>query len=245
MFQNEMLQSTENITRNLEQVRGRVAQAARRAGRDPGEVSLVVVTKTHPIPVIESLLEAGIRSIGESYVDEALPKIAALSGRPGLEWHMVGHVQSRKARAVCEHFNYLHSLDSLKLATHLDRFAGELGRRLPALLECNVSGEESKFGWPAWDENRWQELLPRVDQVLSLPNLDVRGLMTIAPYSDDPEQARPFFRKLRRLGDFFSAHFPQSAWQELSMGMSGDYEVAILEGATVVRIGQAILGPRQ
>ncbi len=244
MLQQEMVNSTESILQNLEQVRSRIAHSARQAGREPQEVRLVVVTKTHPVHVIETLLAAGIRCIGESYIEEAVPKMVALAGRSDVEWHMVGHVQSRKARPVCENFQFLHSLDSLKLASHLNRFASELGKSLPVLLECNVSAEESKFGWPAWDEASWPELLSPFDQILALPNLEVRGLMTIAPLGVHPEGARPYFSRLRKLRSFLESKFQQAQWEELSMGMSADFEVAVEEGATMVRIGQAILGPR-
>jgi pyridoxal phosphate enzyme (YggS family) len=244
MLQNKMVNSTENILRNLEQVRSRIVQSARRAGRDPQEVRLVVVTKTHPVQDIETLLEAGVDCIGESYVEEALLKIADLAGRSGVEWHMIGHVQSRKAQQVCENFQFLHSLDSLKLANHLNRFAREHDKILPVLLECNVSAEESKFGWPAWDEDRWPELLSPIAQILALSNLDVRGVMTIAPFDEDPSQSRPYFSRLRKLKAFLSSKFQSAKWEELSMGMSADFEVAIEEGATMVRIGEAILGPR-
>ena len=244
MVENKPVYSVENIARNLEQVYARIDLSAGQAGRNPQDVRLVVVTKTHPVEVIQALLAAGVNSIGESYIEEALPKITALAERSGVEWHMIGHVQSRKARQVCENFQFLHSLDSLKLAHHLNKFAGESGKTLPVLLECNVSAEQSKFGWPAWDEAQWTELLSPIQQVLNLPDLDVRGLMTIAPWVDDPDQARPFFQRLRKLQSFLSHNFPQANWQELSMGMSADFEVAIQEGATIVRVGQAILGPR-
>ncbi len=244
MMQNEMSQLVNTIQVNLEQVRSRIEHAAKLAGRASQEVHLVVVTKTHPVQVIEALVEAGVHSFGESYVEEGIPKIAALAGRSSIEWHMIGHVQSRKARQVCENYQILHSLDSLKLANHLDRFAGEFGVTLPVLLECNVSGEESKFGWAAWDEARWPDLLPPITQVLALPNLEVRGLMTIAPFSNDPEQARPYFSRLRKMKNFLSSELTKSRLAELSMGMSADFETAIEEGATIVRIGQAILGPR-
>jgi PLP dependent protein len=244
MVENRQVYSSENIARNLEQVLARIALSAVQAGRNPQDVRLVVVTKTHPVEVIETLLTAGINCIGESYIDEALPKITALAGRSGVEWHMIGHVQSRKARQVCENFQYLHSLDSLKLANHLNKFAGESGRCLPVLLECNVSAEQSKFGWPAWDEALWPKLLSPIQQVLTLPGLEVRGLMTIAPMLDDPDLSRPFFQRLRKLQSYLSYNFPQANWEQLSMGMSADFEVAIQEGATLVRIGQAILGPR-
>jgi pyridoxal phosphate enzyme (YggS family) len=157
---------------------------------------------------------------------------------------MIGHVQSRKARLVAEHFDWLHSLDSVKLAGRLDRVCVELDRRLPVLLECNVSGEESKFGWPAWDENNWPELLEPVSAILAMPGLDVRGLMTMAPFLDEAEQARPFFRRLRLLLEYFTGQFPQARWEELSMGMSADFPVAVQEGATLVRVGTAIMGER-
>ncbi len=157
---------------------------------------------------------------------------------------MIGHVQSRKARPVAELFDYLHSLDSLKLARRLDASCGEFGRRLPVLLECNVSGEETKFGYPAWQEDRWDALLPEINEIASLPNLELRGLMTMAPYLDNPEQARPYFSRLRRLRDFLQSRVAGASLSELSMGMSADYQVAIEEGATWVRIGTAIFGPR-
>jgi pyridoxal phosphate enzyme (YggS family) len=243
MLQNNRIQAGD-ILHNLRAVQDRIAQAAEQAGRNYLDIRLVVVTKTHPVQIIETLLEAGVQCIGESYIEEAIPKMHALAGRSDFEWHMIGHVQSRKARQVCDHFQYLHSLDSLKLASHLSRFTVESSMVLPVLLECNVSAEQSKFGWPAWDEARWSELISPFAQVLALPGLEVRGLMTIAPLGDDPDQARPYFRRLRRLRTFLSSELPQVVWRELSMGMSADYEVAIQEGATMVRIGQAILGPR-
>jgi pyridoxal phosphate enzyme (YggS family) len=243
VLQNNRIQASD-ILLNLRAVQDKIAQAAKQAGRNYLDIHLVVVTKTHPVQIIETLLEAGVQRIGESYVEEAIPKMHALAGRTGFEWHMIGHVQSRKARQVCDHFHFLHSLDSLKLASHLSKFAVESSMVMPVLLECNVSAEQSKFGWPAWDEARWPELTSSFAQVLALPGLEVRGLMTIAPLSDDPDQARPYFHRLQRLQNFLSTEFPQVGWRELSMGMSADYEVAIQEGATMVRIGQAILGPR-
>jgi pyridoxal phosphate enzyme (YggS family) len=168
--------------------------------------------------------------------------MAAVATR--VEWHMIGHVQSRKAQMVAENFAWVHSLDSLKLARRLDRFAAEAGRRLPVLLECNVSGEATKFGWPAWDENRWPELLPALGEVAELPNLELRGLMTMAPFFDQPEAARPYFQRLKRLQGFLAEALPRVQLTELSMGMSGDFIAAIQEGATLVRVGTAILGSR-
>jgi hypothetical protein len=154
---------------------------------------------------------------------------------------MIGHVQSRKARQVCEHFNLIHSLDRIKLANKLDRFAKEFQRVLPVLLQFNVSGEETKSGWAAYNEAGWSELLPEMENIIQMKNLEVRGLMTMAPFSQNPEEARPFFVKLRKLRDFLAKKFPETSWDELSMGMSGDYEVGVQEGATIVRIGTAIV----
>ena len=157
---------------------------------------------------------------------------------------MIGHVQSRKADLIAEHYHWVHSLDSLKLAQRLDRCAAELGRTIPVLLECNTSGEQSKFGWPAWQEQRWPDLLPEVSQIVALPNLQVRGLMTMAPFLPEMEEARPYFRRLCQLQAFLASQLPQVAWDELSMGMSADFMVAIQEGATIVRVGTAIMGSR-
>jgi hypothetical protein len=238
----------ENVGQNLirasyQRVMEQLDRAARSAGRDPAAVKLVVVTKGHPFEVVQQALAAGLRVFGENYAEEGVAKKLACS-TAGVEWHMIGHVQSRKARPVVEHFDWLHSLDRLKLAARLDQFASEIGRKLPVLLECNVSGEQTKFGWPAWEEDSWEALAEEIDLLLALPNLDVRGLMTMAPFLPDPQQARPFFVRLRRLQKFLSGRFPAVDWRELSMGMSADFEVAVQEGATIVRIGTAILGPR-
>jgi pyridoxal phosphate enzyme (YggS family) len=222
----------------------RIEKARQAAGREAGCVKLIVVTKGQPLHAIQAVLEAGAGRLGENYVEEAIGKIQTLSGQFKVEWHMIGHVQSRKARPVCQHFAWLHSLDSLKIAQRLDRFARELQVRLPTLLECNVSGEASKYGWPAWDESSWMALAEGIAPVFDLEGLCVYGLMTMAPFLDDPEEARPFFERLRKLQSFFARQFPSVNWQELSMGMSADFEAAIKEGATMVRIGTAIMGPR-
>jgi len=162
-----------------------------------------------------------------------------------VEWHMIGHVQSRKAQLVPGNFNLLHSLDSLKLANRLDRFCGEVGRKLPVLLEFNVGGEDSKSGWLAGDESQWPSLLSELAAVIALQHLQVRGLMTMPPLGGTAEFSRPFFQKLRGLQEYLASQFPQVDFSELSMGTSGDYEVAVQEGATIVRIGTAIVGARQ
>ena len=229
---------------NLEAVKARISVSAQKTGRDQAGIRLVVVTKGHPAQTIQTLYELGEREIGESYVEEGLEKQTKLASFANLAWHMIGHVQSRKADAAAKQFDLIHSVDSLKLARKLDRSAAEKGKLLPILLECNVSGESTKFGWPAWDQVRWSSLLPEIAELLKLPNVQVNGLMCIAPYFEDGEKARPYFLRIRELRDFLAQNFPRADWSQLSMGMSGDFEAAILEGATILRIGTAILGPR-
>ncbi len=239
------------IRERYDQILERIGEAARSAGRNPQDVRLVVVTKGHPVETVRAAIQAGASCLGENYAEEAIPKIEAISGHPEVEWHMIGHIQSRKARQVCAHFHRVHSLDSLKLSLRLNQGMQELqadpkhlGKRLPVMLECNVSGEESKFGFPAWQEETWPRLLEEIGEISRLPNLLVRGLMTMAPFLPDVEEVRPYFRRLRRLQEFLSRELPLANWNDLSMGMSADYQVAIQEGATWVRIGTAILGPR-
>jgi hypothetical protein len=220
-----------------------IAEAAAGSGRRPEEVHLVVVSKSQPVEVIRAAVAAGISIFGENYAEEALVKIAALK-ETEVEWHMIGHVQSRKADLIAANFTMLHSLDSSKLASRLDSLCGELNRILPVLIEFNVSGEESKFGFPAWEEKRWPDLKPDIEKILALSYLHVNGLMTMPPFFDDPERTRPYFQKLRRLQDYLANQYPQAQWQDLSMGTSLDYFAAVQEGATFVRVGQAILGPR-
>jgi len=234
---------TDFIRERYLQTLERIAAAERRAGRAPGSARLVVVTKSQPVETVRAAQEAGVKILGENYPEEAVGKIAAL-GAAGVEWHMIGHVQSRKANLIPVNFALMHSLDSLKLATRLDRFAAQAGRILPVLLEFNVGEEASKFGWSAADEARWTDLLPEVDMVLKLGYLKVRGLMTMPPLFENPERTRPYFQKLRRLREFLAQNFPAADWRELSMGASADFEAAVEEGATLVRVGTAIVGPR-
>jgi pyridoxal phosphate enzyme (YggS family) len=232
------------ILENYRKVVHRIEKAAESVERNPAEITLVVVTKGQPLSVVQTLIDIGVDHLGENRVEEGIPKVISLSSQSDIQWHMIGHVQSRKARQVCEHFNYFHALDRGKLAQRLDRSLEEFNRKLPVLLQFNVSGELSKFGWLAEDENEWHSLLPEISQILELKTLEVQGLMTIAPYSPNPEDARPVFARLRRLRDFLAMQFPQAKWDQLSMGMSGDFEIGVQEGATLVRIGSAILGER-
>jgi PLP dependent protein len=221
-----------------------IAAAARKSNRDPHEIRLVVVTKSQPVEVTQAAIEAGATILGENYPEEGVMKIQSLPAQSGVEWHMIGHVQSRKARLVADHFALLHSLDGLKLAQRLDRFAAEQNRVLPVLLEFNVGGEESKSGWDASEESKWDLFFPDLNSLLELPNLRVRGLMTMPPLGTDPEDSRRFFTRLRLLRDHLASRYPQADWRELSMGTSTDYVVAVEEGATLVRVGTAIVGAR-
>jgi len=230
---------------NISKVTARLAEAAQRAGRDPAEITLVAVTKTQPVAVVEAEVAAGLLEFGENRIEEAAPKMAAAP--PHLHWHMIGHVQSRKAREVVQAgFVLVHSVDSLKLAERLSRFTIEAGSGPQAiLLECNVSGEASKAGFPVWDDpTQWEALLPDLEKIIALPGVSVHGLMTIAPIVPAPDAAQPFFRRLRELREYLKIHLPQEGWRELSMGMTDDFETAIAEGATLVRVGRALFGER-
>ncbi|MDH5606618.1 MAG: YggS family pyridoxal phosphate-dependent enzyme [Anaerolineae bacterium] len=218
-----------------------VAETAHKAGRDPGEIKIVVVTKGHPAETIRALIELGAADFGENRTAEAESKIAVLSGYSGVKWHMIGHIQSRKAGPVVENFNFVHSVDRLKIAQRLNHFAGLYQKPIPVLLQFNVSGEPTKSGWPAENEKSWPDIEDSLREILQLEHLQVKGLMTMAPYGSLPELARPYFARLRRLRDFLALCFPEASFRELSMGMSADYQAAVLEGATLVRIGSAVL----
>jgi pyridoxal phosphate enzyme (YggS family) len=232
------------LRENLAAVQARMAAAARAAGRDPASVRLVAVSKTHPAEVVAAAARAGQLDFGENRIEEALPKMAALRDDESLRWHMIGHVQSRKARDVAASgFALVHSVDSVKLAERLSRMAVEGGRRQAVLLECNVSGEASKSGFAAQTTGAMEARLREFEQVAALPGIEVRGLMTMAPIVDSAAAARPYFERLRQMRDLAAARVG-GAWDELSMGMTDDYEAAIAEGATLVRIGRAIFGER-
>ena len=232
------------ICNNLEKVQQRIAKAAERSGRQSGSVKLIAVTKLVSLDVIRAGIQNGITCFGENYADQAAEKIQALEGHTGVEWHMIGHIQSRKAQTVCEYFDFVHSVDRMKIARYLDRYSGEMNRVLPVLLEVNVSGEDSKFGWPAYDEEGWENLLTPFRQIAELPNLEIRGLMSMPPLFEDPEKTRPLYKKLVRFRQYLQQEIPDVCWDELSIGTSFDYEVAIEEGATMVRVGTDIFGSR-
>src|ERR1044071_7912769 len=234
-----------SIRENYQFTLDQIATAAHRSNRDPNEIRLVVVTKSQPMEVAQAAVAAGVRILGENYPEEGVTKIQSLAEQTGVEWHMIGHVQSRKARLVADHFALLHSLDSLKLAQRLDRFAAENHRSLPALLEFNVGGEASKSGWDASEESQWDMLSAEVSSILELAHLHVMGLMTMPPLETNPDDTRRYFERLRSLRDHFASQFPDADKDELSMGTSAHSPVAVEEGATLVRVGTAIVGARQ
>jgi pyridoxal phosphate enzyme (YggS family) len=226
------------IKENVAQVRERIAAASRRSGRAPDEVKLVAISKTFPPESVRAAYEAGVQDFGENRVQEAARKRPALSDL-SITWHLVGHLQTNKAKPARDLFQWVHSVDSLRLAQKLDQAAAPGCGRLPVLLEVNLGGEESKAGVGE------SEIIQLAEQMNQLATLEVRGLMVIPPFFDDPEQVRPYFRRLRELAREIDArNIPHVSMRELSMGMSHDFEVAIEEGATIIRVGTAIFGAR-
>lgn len=228
----------EGIAARVRQVRERIAAAAAGAGRDPAGITLVAVTKAFPSEVIRAALAAGVTDIGENRVQEAIPKVAAV-GR-AVRWHLVGHLQTNKAKLAVRHFDWIQSLDSVHLAEALQKAADATGREaVPVLVEVNLGGEVSKAGVPEPD------LLPLLRGLAPLSRVRVEGLMAIPPFQEDPGAVRPYFARLRALAEKARAEgLPHIRMNHLSMGMSHDFEVAVEEGATMVRIGTAIFGPR-
>lgn len=216
-------------------IQDRIQAAATRAARDPSSIRLVAVSKTHPAEKIREVWDAGQRVFGESRVQESLAKIPLLPS--SIEWHFIGHLQSNKIRKALPAFSLFHGIDSVDIARDMDRIAAELGLFPRVLLEVNTSGEGTKFGFAP------DALLREIEPLLRLPRLQVCGLMTMAPYAEDPSEARPFFERLRLLRDRLERE-TGTPLPELSMGMSGDFEVGIAEGATLVRVGSAIFGER-
>ena len=227
------------IADRLAEVRGRIAAAARSAGRDPSSIRLVAVSKTFPIDAIREAYAAGQCEFGENRVQEALEKIAAC-GDLEIRWHLLGHLQTNKAKKAAPAFSTIHSVDSVELLQKIDAAAADTGRAPELLIQVDLAGEATKFGVPPAD-------VPRLfDAAFRCHTVRVAGLMTLPPIPESPADARPWFRQLRELRDEWrAAGVPPSMLAELSMGMSGDFEVAIEEGSTMVRIGTAIFGSRQ
>ncbi len=232
----------EEIAANVLRVQENVTAAARRVGRSE-TILLVAVSKGQPTARIRAGYAAGLRDFGENRVEEAGPKIDALNDLADIRWHMIGHLQSRKVGQATGRYDLIHSVDRLKIARLLDARAAESDARQPILLECNVSGEESKAGWPMSRPEDWDKQTEAIESVLGMSHLEVRGLMAMAPMSDNSDLVRSVFRRLRELRDYLARRFVGD-WSELSMGMTDDYELAVEEGATIVRIGRAIFGER-
>ncbi len=249
-----------NLAANIQAVSQRIEAAARRSGRDPAEITLVAVTKTHPVETVVEAYRAGLQHFGENRVEEGSQKLAGTAqkladlpedaGGKLPIWHFIGHIQSRKVGQILGQYKLLHSVDSLKLAQRINRLAQRDG--FPPeeiLLECNLSGETSKYGLSL---NRWSTdkaqlaaFQEAIAQMATLDKVVVRGLMTMAPLSKDPEEARPIFQSLAALRATLQEKMAQISWQHLSMGMTDDFEVAIEEGATIIRVGRAIFGERK
>ncbi|NQT72949.1 MAG: YggS family pyridoxal phosphate-dependent enzyme [Chloroflexi bacterium] len=219
-----------SIEQNVEEVRNRIAQACDRGGRSPDEVTLVAITKTYDASVVRTAFQAGLRHFGENRIQEAKAKLDELKDvQSQSTWHMVGHLQTNKVKTAVQLFDIIQSVDSLKLAEALNSNAL---KSFPVLLQVNIAEEDSKSGFAVGEINLV------LSEIGRMPNLEIKGLMTIAPWVDDPEEVRPAFRKLRELRDSLGL-------EQLSMGMTDDFEVAVEEGATIVRVGRAIFGKRR
>ncbi len=230
-----------SIAENIARIRERIADAARRAGRNSADVTLMGVSKTFPAEGVREAYAAGIRVFGENRVQEFSGKADALRDLSEAEWHLIGHLQSNKAARTVELFGAIDSVDSVRLAEKLNAAAEKIGKTFPVLIEINVGGEEAKSGIAPGSI----ELEPILLGAPRWENLSIRGLMTVPPYSDNPEDARPYFRQLHKMRDEIAGrHLPSVAMDVLSMGMSHDFEVAIEEGSTCVRVGTAIFGER-
>ena len=224
-----------DLTANLHSIQQRLRAACERAGRDPASVTLLAVTKTHPPETIQEATRLGLQVFGENKVQEARAKIPLCPVKA--RWHLIGHLQSNKCRDAVALFEMIESVDSLALAQEINKRAEQAAKIMPILLEVNVAGEASKFGYQP------EQMLAELPQINALPRLEIHGLMAIPPYAPVPEKARPYFRRLRELKQQAEAVLG-APLPHLSMGMSGDFEVAIEEGATIVRVGTALFGER-
>ena len=225
------------ITENLEQVRKNIDEACRMAGRDPKEVTLIAVSKTKPVSMLKEAYDAGARCFGENKVQEIMDEHPQLP--EDIQWHMIGHLQRNKVKYIVDKVSMIHSVDSLRLAQTIEQEAAKHNVCVPVLLEVNVAQEESKFGL------KMDEVLPLIETIADFPHIKVQGLMTIAPYVENAEDNRDFFRQLKKLSvDIEAKNINNVSMSVLSMGMTGDYQVAVQEGATMVRVGTGIFGER-
>ena len=225
------------ITENLEQVRRNIVEACKAVNRDPSEVTLISVSKTKPVSMLQEAYDAGSRDFGENKVQEIMDKYPQLPS--DIRWHMIGHLQRNKVKYIVDKVALIHSVDSLRLAETIENEAAKHNVTVPILIEVNVAQEESKFGL------KTEEVLSLVESIAVLPHINIKGLMTIAPYVEDPEENREIFRELKKLSvDIAAKNINNVNMSVLSMGMTGDYQVAVQEGATMVRVGTGIFGER-
>lgn len=237
-----------SIANHVEQVQARVAAAAAKIGRNPDDITLIAVSKQKPVEMIEAAYAAGIRHFGENRSPELAEKAAALAHLDGIQWHFIGQLQTRQSKPVAQYGHAFHAVDRLKIAQRLSRQLVELNRPLPVYIEVNVSGEASKSGFAcgAWEEDKAQRdnLLATVMEIAQLPQLQVQGLMTMAPFTATEAVIRPIFQQTRHLSEWLQNATSSLALPHISMGMTNDFEIAIEEGATHVRVGRAIFGAR-
>lgn len=225
------------IAEQLQTVRNEITEACKRSGRNPEEVTLIAVSKTKPVSMIEEAIQAGQTVFGENKVQELCSKYEVLP--KNLTWHLIGHLQRNKVKYIADKAALIHSVDSLRLAETIDQEGKKHNRVIPVLIEVNVAEEDTKFGVTV------EETLPLIEEISKLSNIQVKGLMTIAPYVDNPEENRPVFRRLKKLSvDIDSKNMNNVYMDILSMGMTNDYQVAVEEGATMIRVGTGIFGER-
>ena len=225
------------IEENLKQVHDKIEKACRKVGRDPGEVTLIAVSKTKPVEMLREAYDAGERVFGENKVQEIMDKYDLLP--EDIQWHMIGHLQRNKVKYIVDKVSMIHSVDSVRLAQTIEQEAAKKNVCVPILIEVNVAEEDSKFGL------KMEEVLPLLEEICTYPHIQVKGLMAIAPFVENPEENREVFQKLRKLSvDIVKKNINNITMSVLSMGMTGDYEVAVQEGATMVRVGTGIFGAR-
>ena len=231
------------IQKNIDIIQKNIADAAARSGRDSSDITLMAVTKTKPAETVSFLLRAGIRCFGENYPDETAGKISAFRTEPSAWLAMIGHLQSRKAKIVADLFDEFHSLDRLEIAEKMETLCTERKRVMPVMIECNVGSEDSKSGWLFADDSIPDSFLQDFEKISGMSHLDVKGLMILPPYAEEAETNRRYFIRTRKIAGYLNQYCGAHI-TELSMGTSSDYTAAVEEGATIIRIGTALVGPR-
>lgn len=239
-----MLSDLNKIGTNLDEVKFKIDLALASSGRTAGSARLVVVTKGQPVEKVQALIDSGGILLGENYPEETARKIPGLKGAENIRWHMIGHIQRRKIKYLVQYFDVIESVESLETSHKLDQKFADAKRTIKILLEVNLSGEQSKQGFALESRERWPEFIQAIRSIMRYQHLEVTGLMTMPPLEIAPEDSRLYFRRCRELGDYVNDQIGRKVISELSMGTSHDYQVALEEGATIVRVGEAIMGPR-